>query len=130
MPQLTTLAAKKTSKRSSAHDLHIGARLRLLREARGVTQVRLARELGLSFQQLQKYEHGENRVSASRLFEMARLLDAEVGYFFEGLVREAAAPGFEPPDEAAELYALFLNIRDVKVRNQMRLLMEALASAA
>lgn len=93
-----------------------------------MTQAQLARALGLSFQQLQKYEQGENRVSASRLFEIARLLGTEIGFFFEGLPQ--AEPGGVPSthDRAAELFARFSSIKDVTVRNEIRDLIDALAA--
>lgn len=66
-------------------DLHVGARVRLRRKLLGVSQEKLADALGLTFQQVQKYERGTNRISASKLFEMSRVLDTPVAYFFEGL---------------------------------------------
>ena len=102
--------------------------MRLLREARGLTQVQVARALGVSFQQLQKYEQGENRVSASRLFEIAHLLGTEIGFFFEGLGAVEASPPGLPRDGAAKLFAQFLSIKDATVRNEIRDLIAALAS--
>lgn len=64
-------------------DLHVGMRLRLRRRELKITQTDLARQLGISFQQVQKYERGMNRLSASRLYEIAGLLRVGVGYFFE-----------------------------------------------
>ncbi len=66
-------------------DGHVGARIRLRRRLLGITQEQLARGLGMTFQQVQKYERGSNRVSASKLYETARLLAAPVDYFFDGL---------------------------------------------
>jgi transcriptional regulator with XRE-family HTH domain len=65
-------------------DVHVGARLRLRRVYLGFSQARLAGVLGLTFQQIQKYERGVNRISASKLFELAVLLDVPVGFFFDG----------------------------------------------
>ena len=65
-------------------DVHVGARLRLRRIYLGFSQARLAKALGLTFQQIQKYERGANRISASKLFELAVLLDVPVGFFFDG----------------------------------------------
>ena len=70
-------------------DIHVGARLRELRLTRGMTQTDLARELKISFQQVQKYEKGTNRVGSSRLWEIAQVLDTTVGSFFDGLEGEA-----------------------------------------
>ena len=66
-------------------DLHVGARVRMRRRIRGVSQEKLAEALGLTFQQVQKYERGANRVSASKLYEIASALQTPVAYFFEGL---------------------------------------------
>ena len=66
-------------------DLHVGARVRMCRKRLGVSQEKLAEELGLTFQQIQKYERGANRVSASKLYEIARALSTPVAYFFQGL---------------------------------------------
>ncbi|MEP3347927.1 MAG: helix-turn-helix transcriptional regulator [Litoreibacter sp.] len=66
-------------------DIHIGKRLRHRRWMVGMTQGELAGALGIRFQQIQKYESGSNRVSASRLWDIAQVLDLPVGYFFHGL---------------------------------------------
>jgi transcriptional regulator with XRE-family HTH domain len=66
-------------------DLHVGMRIRLRRRTIGLSQERLAEALGLTFQQVQKYERGVNRVSASKLYEIARILRAPITSFFEGL---------------------------------------------
>ncbi|MBO9710699.1 MAG: helix-turn-helix domain-containing protein [Caulobacter sp.] len=77
-------------KEPSAHpvDVHVGARIRIRRKMIGVSQEQLAKHLGLTFQQVQKYERGANRVSASKLFQIAGLLDAPIESFFEGLKHE------------------------------------------
>jgi len=75
-------------------DLHVGARVRMRRKFLGVSQEKLADALGLTFQQVQKYERGTNRISASKLFEIGRFLQAPPGYFFEGLNENVGAPGF------------------------------------
>lgn len=66
-------------------DLHVGARIKARREMLGMSQVELGKELTLTFQQVQKYEKGTNRVGASRLFEIAQILGVPVQYFFVGL---------------------------------------------
>jgi transcriptional regulator with XRE-family HTH domain len=71
-------------------DLHVGARIRLRRRMQGVSQEKLADALGLTFQQVQKYERGANRVSASKLYEIASALHAPVSYFFDGLADPAS----------------------------------------
>jgi transcriptional regulator with XRE-family HTH domain len=83
-------------RRPNPVDLHVGARVRMRRKFLGVSQEKLADALGLTFQQVQKYERGTNRVSASKLFEIARFLEAPVSYFFEGLSEPTVPPeGFE-----------------------------------
>lgn len=73
-------------------DVHVGARLRLRRNILGLSQGQLGEATGLTFQQIQKYERGANRMGASRLFQIARLLGVQVSYFFEQLPIEATIP--------------------------------------
>lgn len=115
-------------------DIHVGRRVRQRRKTLGVTQERLAEDLGLTFQQVQKYERGANRVSASKLYEIARSLRASIGYFFEGLADPATAhdaPGMAEPSteqfvteflmtpEGLELAELFPKIRKARVRRRV-----------
>jgi transcriptional regulator with XRE-family HTH domain len=64
-------------------DVHVGARIRLRRTLLGISQVALAEAIGLTFQQVQKYEKGVNRVSSSRLYDLAGILDVPLAYFFD-----------------------------------------------
>ena len=66
-------------------DVHVGSRIRLRRTLLGMSQERLGEALGLTFQQVQKYERGANRVGASRLFDLARILDVPISYFFDDM---------------------------------------------
>lgn len=66
-------------------DKHVGKTLRTLRELRGISQPELAEEAGISFQQIQKYEKGVNRISASRLYQFCQILRVKPNRFFEGL---------------------------------------------
>lgn len=66
-------------------DVHVGRKLKQIRTLRRLSQTDVARKLNLSFQQIQKYEIGSNRVAASRLFELAQILDVPPSYFFDGL---------------------------------------------
>ncbi len=66
-------------------DIHVGGRVRIQRLLKGFSQEKLAEMTSVSFQQMQKYETGANRVSASRLYEISRALDVPIGYFFEGI---------------------------------------------
>lgn len=72
-------------------DLHVGQRLRQRRTLLGMTQQKLADAVGIKFQQIQKYESGANRISASRLWVIARALEVPVSHFFEGLTEEERA---------------------------------------
>ena len=81
---------------ANAIDLHVGKRLRRRRRLLGLTQQQLAESIGIRFQQIQKYECGANRVTASRLFELSVALNVPVNYFFEGLqsaAQQVSAPG-------------------------------------
>ncbi|CAA7625729.1 helix-turn-helix domain-containing protein [Magnetospirillum sp. UT-4] len=131
-------------------DSHVGGRVRLRRTLLGMTQERLAALLGLTFQQIQKYERGANRIGASRLFDLARVLDVPVGYFFEGLAEEAMAlsPGLlakmAPADatfpdqgkdaalkrETLELVRNYYRIGDPRLRKQIMDLALALSDPA
>lgn len=71
--------------RANPIDAHVGSRLRQRRSFLGLSQEKLARSLDLTFQQIQKYERGANRISAGRLYQLASALDVPVGYFFSGL---------------------------------------------
>ena len=72
-------------------DVHVGKRVRHRRWMMGMTQQQLADQVGIKFQQIQKYETGMNRISASRLWDIAAALDAPISFFFEGLSAEDAA---------------------------------------
>jgi transcriptional regulator with XRE-family HTH domain len=72
-------------------DSHVGQRVRLRRTLLGWSQEKLAQALGLTFQQVQKYERGANRIGASRLFDLGRVLDVPVSFFFDDLPEEAKA---------------------------------------
>ena len=103
-----------SSKRANAVDSHIGVRVRARRMLIGMSQERLGELLKVTFQQIQKYERGANRISASRLFQLARVLGVPVGYFYESIVEPADGhvPGFaESADDEGSLLA-FLNTRE------------------
>ncbi|HEY2528497.1 MAG TPA: helix-turn-helix transcriptional regulator [Xanthobacteraceae bacterium] len=74
-----------TGRRISAVDVHVGRRVRAARLLRGISQEKLAAAVGVSFQQIQKYENGSNRIGTGRLHAIAKLLDLSVTYFFEGI---------------------------------------------
>ena len=102
------------SKRANAVDAHIGLRVRTRRMLIGMSQERLGELLKVTFQQIQKYERGANRVSASRLFQLARVLGVPISYFYEALIEspETRTPGFaETADDEVPILA-FLNTRE------------------
>jgi len=124
----------------NAVDIHVGARIRMRRKMINISQEHLADALKLTFQQVQKYERGANRVSASKLYEIARTLQVPVSFFFEGLADpvtdqndEAAAAadrlvtGFLNTAEGLELAAMFPRIGRGRVRRQVLDLVRAMA---
>jgi transcriptional regulator with XRE-family HTH domain len=112
-------------------DIHVGARLKERRILLGLSQERLAAGIGLTFQQLQKYESGFNRVSASRLHQLAHLLGVDAPYFFDGLGSGTAADGGDTDlltkRETLEFVRGFNRISDEEVRRQVVELIEAIA---
>ncbi len=119
-------------------DVHVGARLRRRRTLLGMTQTTLGDRLGVSFQQMQKYENGTTRISASRLFALSRLLDVPVEYFFDEMPARGGGKTKEPPSyqpdpmgtrETLELVRAYYKIEDADVRKQLRELTNALGAA-
>lgn len=78
--------------RASPIDVHVGSRIRLRRTLMGMSQERLGEALGLTFQQVQKYERGVNRVGASRLYDLSRVLDVPISFFFDDMA-DSSPPG-------------------------------------
>ncbi|KIC16844.1 MULTISPECIES: helix-turn-helix domain-containing protein [Leisingera] len=109
-------------------DVHVGKRIRHRRWLIGMTQQQLAEQVGIKFQQIQKYETGANRVSASRLWDISDALEVPVSFFFEGLQEEGKAPAEKasvPEDlmgdkEALDLVRSYYSIPE----NQRRRLFE------
>jgi transcriptional regulator with XRE-family HTH domain len=85
-------------------DMHVGQRVRLRRTLLGWSQEKLAQALGLTFQQVQKYERGANRIGASRLFDLSRVLDVPVSFFFDDMTGAAGAAATEGLAEAPSHY--------------------------
>jgi len=86
------MAKPKRGRSTAAIDDHVGARIRERRIMLGLTQQQLAEMIGVTYQQAHKYERGINRVSAGRLFEIARALSAPISYFYEGIGQEGGKP--------------------------------------
>jgi transcriptional regulator with XRE-family HTH domain len=111
-------------------DIHVGSRVRLRRLLLGMSQEKLGDELGVTFQQVQKYERGANRIGASRLFRVATVLQVPIGFFFEGL-EATPVSGFAEGDqtpliddfinspEGVALAAAFARIREPAVRRKL-----------
>jgi transcriptional regulator with XRE-family HTH domain len=101
-------------------DDHVGRQIRKRRNLLGLTQEQLADALGISYQQVQKYETAANRVSAGRLYEIAAKLDTEIGFFFEGLDPSLAVTPVEHGGKTrstVELVRSFSGIGDAAVRS-------------
>jgi transcriptional regulator with XRE-family HTH domain len=120
-------------------DLHVGARIRVQRIVRGMSQTELGNAVGVSFQQLQKYEKGTNRVGASRLHQIASVLKVQPNFFFEGAQAKAGAnPGFKKATiidefissrDGIALSHAFNRISDGKMRRSIVSLVERIAQA-
>lgn len=118
-------------------DRHVGLRMRIRRQMMRMSQEQLAESLGVTFQQVQKYENGSNRVSASRLFDVARTLESPINYFFDGLIDDAVpgvaedGPGFiydflSTPEGVAVATA-FPRIKNAAARKRILDLIRSLA---
>ena len=128
-------------------DVHVGARVRVRRTLLGMSQTTLGDAIGITFQQVQKYERGANRISASRLFALSRVLDVPVEYFFDDMPTAVAAtspvvgggkakkpPSYEPDPmatrETMELVRAYYKIHDPQVRKRLFELTKALGAGA
>ena len=129
-------------------DIHVGSRLRLRRNLLGISQTDLGKALGVTFQQVQKYEKGTNRISASRLFNLSRVLDVPISFFFEDLspaaagggrrrtrgLSEATAAALEPDllfkRETVGLIRAYYRVKDPRVRKRVLNLLQALGKAS
>ncbi len=109
-------------------DLYVGARLRIRRKLMGLSQTQVAEALGITFQQIQKYERGANRISASKLYDAAKLLQAPVSYFYEGLEETDGGMDdgfaqrmteFVSTPEGLELAGLFPRLEDRRLRRRV-----------
>lgn len=127
-------------KKPNPIDIHVGSRIRLRRNMLGMSQEKLGEGLGITFQQIQKYEKGTNRIGASRLQHIATVLEVPVSFFFEdapGSPQEAAGMGesksenfvidFLSSSEGLQLNRAFVQIKDPKVRRKVVDLVRALA---
>lgn len=135
----------------NAIDEYIGSRIRLRRNLVGLSQNQLAQTLNISFQQLQKYEKGSNRISGSRMWHLARTLNTPISYFFDGIERTLSSRGidfsvfskdclcdssddfgilqqpYEMQQNIRELINAFVRINDVEIRNNILALVQSVA---
>ena len=129
-------------------DVHVGARVRMRRTLLGMSQTKLGEAIGLAFQQVQKYERGASRIGSSRLFDLSRVLDVPVGYFFDDMPTAVAAispakkkrgrakkpPSYEPDPmatrETMELVRAYYEISDPQIRKRLFELTKTLGAAA
>jgi transcriptional regulator with XRE-family HTH domain len=118
----------KRGRSSAAIDDHVGARIHERRIMLGLTQQQFAELVGVTFQQAHKYERGKNRVSAGRLFEIARVLAVPVGYFYEGVGDEPVRPVPHRERMVLEITRNFADITDEHHQQALIALTRALAS--
>ncbi len=128
-------------------DVHVGTRVRLRRTLLGMTQTGLGQAIGLTFQQVQKYERGVNRIGSSRLYDLARVLDVPVNFFFDDMPKDVAsksgaassgptegAEAFDPDivskRETLELVRAYYKIENPQVRKRLFDLVKILGKAA
>ena len=128
---------KPGSSKPDPVDINVGSKLRARRTLLGMSQEKLAEAVGLTFQQVQKYEMGKNRISASRLYQFAQILDVSISYFFEGYeeqrkdssdstdsLSDNIQEGFMPENvmnerETLELIRVYYSIHDPKLRRDL-----------
>ncbi|MEP0321640.1 helix-turn-helix domain-containing protein [Bauldia litoralis] len=133
------MAIKKTP---NPIDIHVGSRVRLRRMMLGMSQEKLGESLGITFQQIQKYEKGTNRIGASRLQNIARVLSVPVSFFFEdapggepeagGMAEQQSASyvvDFLSSSEGIQLNKAFVTIKDAKLRRKVIDLVRAIAGS-
>ncbi len=139
MEPQATIETTAAVERDGPHpvDRHVGLRIRMRRKEMGVSQERLAEALGITFQQVQKYERGANRVSASKLWEIAGTLRTPVSYFYDGLDGQAGGAGqqtsaqaFLSSSEGLELLAAFPRIVEPAIRRKLVELVRVVAEDA
>jgi transcriptional regulator with XRE-family HTH domain len=140
-PKRSDTDAPLTKKAPNPIDRHVGSRVRMRRMLIGMSQEKLGEALGLTFQQVQKYEKGTNRIGASRLHRIASVLGVPIEFFYEDAPHgSAAASGFAESssstymsdflssNEGVQLVKAFLAIKDPKIRRKVVELIAVLAS--
>ncbi len=134
---------RRKSDKPNPIDVHVGSRVRLRRTLLGMSQEKLGEAIGLTFQQVQKYERGANRIGASRLYDLSRVLDVPVSFFFDDINPEVVAAAVDPGEAAAqryepdpmmrretlELVRAYYRIPDAQLRRRLFDLTKAIANA-
>jgi transcriptional regulator with XRE-family HTH domain len=124
---VSSMAKPKRGRSTAAIDDHVGARIRERRIMLGLTQQQLAEMIGVTYQQAHKYERGINRVSAGRLFEIARVLNAPITYFYEGLGEDKPRTATPHQRMLLEIARNFAEIQNEKHQEAVSQLARALA---
>lgn len=139
------MSKKKTKGSPGPVDIHVGQRLKMRRSLLGLSQEKLAEAVGLTFQQIQKYERGINRVSAGRLFQFSKILDVPITYFYEQMGKDAEThmknfgmadneqEGFTPEDnimerkETTDLLRVYYSIKSPEARKDIMKFIKSMA---
>ncbi len=139
-----TKTETKTKGKASPIDVHVGKRLRMRRTLVGMTQEKLAEALGVTFQQVQKYERGINRISAGRLYDLSAVLKTTIAYFFEDFNNsKSAIAGLSDNDqdsynagetdimskkETLDLVRVYYSVEDPKKRKELLSIIKSMAA--
>ena len=122
--------SKSTSPRSAGNaDIEMGRRIRLRRAEKGISQIALAKHLDISFQQVQKYEKGINRVSAARLQQIAEMLGVDISFFYDGDGKEPAVESLLNCVFSLRLLRAYTAVKDQVVQRQLVILVEMIAAS-
>jgi len=128
--------SKHAPRAASSVDVHVGTRIRLRRKTLKMSQEQLGEQLGITFQQVQKYERGTNRVGASRLWGISKVLEVPVQYFYDGLPDGVeAGENSEPPEiyefiNSSDGVALAMAVTQIKNKSVRRQILELARSLA
>ena len=112
---------KKMPGQPNPIDIHVGTRLRQRRTLLGMSQGKLGDTVGLTFQQIQKYERGANRIGASRLYDLSRVLDVSIAYFFEEMPAEISKDRYEDVNEQLSTDVSAFEVDDMARRETLEL---------
>ncbi len=147
-PPRRRLKTRDSARGPNSIDIHVGARVRLRRNLLGLTLQTLAKAVGVTYQQLQKYERGVNRISASRLFNLSHVLDVPISFFFDDLslaaagagkrrargFREAPATAFDfdvlSNRETIKMIRAYYRVTDPRIRKRVLDLLEAVGKTS